>query len=229
MWEQGGLMGYRTAHPPSMTDSPQVAARPVSGPEERFPSSDLLLRLERIEQSLRSLGRTIPIGQEGSAAPLAEAGESRTPVGQPLIDRIIEGIPAGGMGDMGYVPTDVLIQPRASYQNLIQRVIRETAEAGQVVFVAHGASIPLAGMSGLLRVLVTASTTVRAERLTGGSNMGEREARRAVQVSDRERQNFFRSFYNLRQELPIHYDLVVNTDRLDVPEAARLIATAAQG
>ena len=148
---------------------------------------------------------------------------------QPLIDRIIEGIPAGGMGDMGYVPTDVLIQPRASYQNLIQRVIRETAEAGQVVFVAHGASIPLAGMSGLLRVLVTASTTVRAERLTGGSNMGEREARRAVQVSDRERQNFFRSFYNLRQELPIHYDLVVNTDRLDVPEAARLIATAAQG
>ena len=96
-------------------------------------------------------------------------------------------------------------------------------------FVAHGASIPLAGMSGLLRVLVTASATVRAERLMGVSNQGEREVKKAIQDSDRERQNFFRSFYNLRQELPTHYDLVVNTDRLDLPGAARLIVTAAKG
>lgn len=145
---------------------------------------------------------------------------------QSLIGRVIEGMLTGGMAEMGHIPNDVL---RTSYQNLIQQVILETAERGQVVFVAHGASIPLAGLSGLLRVLVTASATVRAERLMGVSNMGEREAKRAVQDSDREREDFFRRFYNLRQELPIHYDLVVNTDRLDVPRAARLIMTAAKG
>ena len=150
-----------------------------------------------------------------------------------LIERVCEGMATGGGGmlEMGYIPNDVVTGPRVrtSYQNLIQQVILETAETGQVVFLAHGSSIPLAGMSGLLRVLVTASAPVRAERLMGASEMGEREATRAVQDSDRERQNFFRRFYNIRRELPIHYDLVVNTDRLDLPWAARLIVTAAKG
>ena len=36
-----------------------------------------------------------------------------------------------------------------------------------------------------------------------------------------------KSFYGIDRELPIHYDLVVNTDRLSATSAAALISEAA--
>ena len=59
--------------------------------------------------------------------------------------------------------------------------------------------------------------------------MGEAEARKAVDESDRQRRGYLRRFYDLRQELPTHYDLVVNTDVLTPPLAARLVLAAARG
>jgi len=60
------------------------------------------------------------------------------------------------------------------------------------------------------------------------TDVGEPQASKAIRDSDRERQNFFRRFYNLRQELPTQYDLVVNTDRFTVPEAVKLIVAASK-
>jgi cytidylate kinase len=116
-----------------------------------------------------------------------------------------------------------------AYEGLFERVIRETANRGDVVIVAHGASIPLADTSGLLRVLVTASPRVRAERLAGEANLKASEARKAIAESDRQRREYLRRFYNVRQELPTHYDLVVNTDVLTLPQAAQLVVSAAKG
>ena len=70
------------------------------------------------------------------------------------------------------------------YRDWIERVIRNTARRGQVVIVAHGSSIPLAGMSGLLRVLVTASLDTRVERLTGTDDHDEQQAQKAIEDSD---------------------------------------------
>ena len=108
-------------------------------------------------------------------------------------------------------------------------MVQDTAREGKVDFVAHGTSITLASMSRNLRVLITASPEVRSERLMGADGLNQRQARKAIQDSDRERQNFFRRFSNLRQELPTHYDLVVNTERLTVTEAAQLVVLAAKG
>ena len=165
----------------------------------------------------------------------AQAGVSPEIVGEvehsrPLLDRILGAmvhISADGISSFEGAPV-VASESLAHYQDLIQWVIRETAAAGKVVIVAHGASIPLASMSGHLRVLVTASPTVRAERLMHMSDLKERQAKKAIQDSDRERRDFFRRFYKLRQELPTHYDLVINTDRLTKPAAASLIVGAAK-
>jgi hypothetical protein len=65
---------------------------------------------------------------------------------------------------------------------------------------------------------------------TGGSRgagNSERQATREIQHSDRERQSFFKRFHNLDEELPTHYDLVVNTDVLSSEASARIIAHAA--
>ncbi len=88
--------------------------------------------------------------------------------------------------------------------------------------------MPLSGVSGVLRVLVTASPEVRAERLAREADLDGPRARMAIKESDRQRREFLRRFYSLDRELPTHYDLVVNTDVLTVPLATRLIVSAAR-
>jgi cytidylate kinase len=116
-----------------------------------------------------------------------------------------------------------------AYQGLFEEVIRETANRGNVVIVSHGASMPLAGMSGLLRVLVTASPRVRAERLGREAKVEAAVAKKTIAESDRQRKEYLRRFYNVRQELPTHYDLVINTDVLTQSQAAKLVVSAAKG
>src|SRR5574341_2191786 len=79
-----------------------------------------------------------------------------------LIDRILKymGSAQGDPGFGAYIPQAV--STSESYEGLIISVIRETAAAGNVVILAHGASFPLAGTDGLIRVLVTGSRETRA-------------------------------------------------------------------
>lgn len=115
-----------------------------------------------------------------------------------------------------------------SYEALIVDVIRETADQGSVVIVAHGASIPLAGRPDLLRVMVTASRDVRAARIHANSSESLAKAVMDIDESDKARADYFRRFYHVDHEQSIHYDLVVSTDVLDVSSAAGLILRLAR-
>jgi len=112
------------------------------------------------------------------------------------------------------------------YRDLIQQAIHETATKGKVVIVAHAASIALAGQPDVLRVLITASPEVRASRLAEESGLQAPEANRLVREGDRARADYLRRFYGLKQELPTHYDVVVNTDELPPDDAAALVLVA---
>ena len=46
--------------------------------------------------------------------------------------------------------------------------------------------------------------------------------------SDRERTDYFKRFYDLTEELPTHYDLVVNTEALTPEQAVSAIVAAAE-
>jgi cytidylate kinase len=52
------------------------------------------------------------------------------------------------------------------------------------------------------------------------------EATRFIKKSDAGRVDYLKRFYGVSVELPIHYDLVINTDALSVEQAAALIAQA---
>lgn len=116
----------------------------------------------------------------------------------------------------------------ARYQNLIREVIWETARWGNVVLVAHGAGIYLAGVQGLLRVFITALPETRADRLAAEERLSTQAARKRIDHTDRERKAFLQRFYEIRQELPTHYDLVVNTDVLSPAAAVQAIVSTAQ-
>jgi cytidylate kinase len=145
-----------------------------------------------------------------------------------LIERIVESL--GKMpftGETMAFSPPVLVEPPVAYTGLIEEVLREAAAQGDVVIVGHGASIPLAGTSGLLRVLVTAPAATRISRLAEVEGMDAGKARKAVKHSDDERRSYLRRFYNVDEERPDLYDLVVSTESVTYEAAARTIVAAA--
>jgi cytidylate kinase len=117
-----------------------------------------------------------------------------------------------------YVTVDSRTQ---SLRNLIREAIDETAAEGNVVIVAHAASHSLAAQPGVLRVLITGSPEQRAQR--------QNSSRDAVAESDKARAAYLRRFYGIESELPTHYDLVINTDKLSAEQATDLIVAVASG
>jgi cytidylate kinase len=125
------------------------------------------------------------------------------------------------------VPPESLLDLTDDYRRLIVDVIRETADQGDVVIVAHAASVALADHPGVLRVLVTAPQDVRVREVAAASALDDRAARKLVKDSDAGRASYFKRFHGLDHELPAQYDLVVNTERFTPDAAAALITEAA--
>jgi hypothetical protein len=113
-------------------------------------------------------------------------------------------------------------------RSLIKGAIAEGAAEGGVVIVAHAAAIALAGDERALRVLVTASPEVRMQRLAEQQGLDLDEAKKSIKSSDRGRAAYLKHFYGIDRELPVHYDLVFNTDRLSSTSTATLISEAAR-
>jgi cytidylate kinase len=147
--------------------------------------------------------------------------------------RIVEGLGTSGMG-AGYAMAPPEAAGRAQpasdeLRGLIRSVIEDTAAAGGVVIVAHAASHALGERGDVLRVLVTASPQTRAGRLAAALGVNDKEAARAVKQSDAGRADYLKRFYGVGDELPTHYDIVVNTDKLAAEDAAAVIVHAAAG
>jgi hypothetical protein len=160
--------------------------------------------------------------------------EHRQPVLQRLLDKLAAAYElAGPMTLATGVPIDAFVPApgarRATPDDLralIRAAIHEVAKAGQAVIVAHAASMALAGTESVLRVLVTASADTRARRLATAGDIGAADAAQAVTASDRERRDYFQRFYGIKDELPTHYDLLINTDVLTAAHAAEIILAA---
>jgi cytidylate kinase len=150
-----------------------------------------------------------------------------------LIGRFVESLGAGGMaataGGAYWIPDDSAARGRSQdFRALIREAVLETATLGDVVILAHAASMALGGRDDVLRVLVTASEQTRAWRLAENTDMDEADAAKAVSRSDVARADYLKRFYGVDHELPTHYDLLLNTDALGLDVAARLVIHAAR-
>jgi cytidylate kinase len=112
-------------------------------------------------------------------------------------------------------------------RDLIRTAIEETADRGSAVIVAHAASHALAARDDVLRILVTASHDTRVSRVAAEQELSEKDAADAVDRSDAGRSDYLKRFYGEKAELPSHYDVVVNTDRVSPDDAVSLVALAA--
>jgi cytidylate kinase len=94
--------------------------------------------------------------------------------------------------------------------------------------VAHAASHAVTPGPEAVRVLVTASPTTRARRLGGERGLDDARAARDVKDSDAGRRDYLKRFYDVDEEIPTHYDIVVNTDVLTPERAAEVVSQAAK-
>jgi hypothetical protein len=168
--------------------------------------------------------------REAGVSPKAVADVERR---QSLVARLLDGLgevaPAGAAGYAGF--TAITEDPgpdRDALRGLIRSVLWERAERGNAVIVAHAASLALATHPDVLRALITASPETRARRLAEARNIAQAEAKKLIARGDANRADYLKRFYGASTELPTHYDIVLNTDRIAPEDAAALILTAAR-
>jgi CMP/dCMP kinase len=166
----------------------------------------------------------------GGISPADVADEERR---KSLATRILGSISEGGGSAValgGALPFVLEDGPSGNeIRVLIREAIEQTAARGDVVITAHAASHALERGAGTLRVLVIASPRTRARRVGEQLGVDAAKAERAVKAADAGRRDYLKRFYDVAEELPTHYDLVVNTDDISVEEAAALVTHVAEG
>src|SRR6266536_1630511 len=129
-----------------------------------------------------------------------------------LLARLVAGIGRFGVAGAGIGAVTIRqvseLKRSDDFRTLILDAIRETAEEGD-------------------RVLVTAPPQARTLRLADAEGIDEAEAAKFVQSSDDRRADYIKRFHGIDQEVPTHYDLVINTERLSLDEAADIVVRAA--
>ena len=168
----------------------------------------------------------VQVAEKAGVSPETVAKAESTPA---LIERILDAMARTPPVTETMAIPPILEEPPVVYEGLIEQVVRETAAGGDVVIVGHGASMPLAGTPGLLRVLVTAPGPVRAARLARAQGMDDGKAQKAVKHSDGQRRSYLKRFYGVGDESPERYDIVVNTETMTLEAAARAIIAALAG
>jgi cytidylate kinase len=167
---------------------------------------------------------------------LVAAVEQRQRLLRGLIDKLAVAREFVGPATLAVgLPLAAALPERQSYRAkpeelrlLIQAAIQEIAREGSAVIVAHAGSMTLATRTDVVRVLITASVETRAFRVGAARGLAAEAANAAVANGDRSRQDYLRRFHKITQELPTHYDLVLNTDVLTAAQATEVIVCAAR-
>ncbi len=113
-----------------------------------------------------------------------------------------------------------------AYQKQVERIIRELADAGNVVIVGRGGQVVLRGRPDVLHVRVVAPLELRLSWLQQERNLSREAAMAWMETSSRSRARYVRRSYHLDINDPSLYHLIVNTGLLPLDRAAALIIQA---
>jgi cytidylate kinase len=117
----------------------------------------------------------------------------------------------------------IFSQPMTSYIQVVEQIIRDLANQGNVLIVGRGGQMILRGRDDTLHVHIIAPFDQRVETLMEREDISRREARARVSASDRARSEYMRRYYHVQWSDPTLYDLVINTDKIDPLTGTELI------
>jgi cytidylate kinase len=159
-------------------------------------------------------------GEAGIQAHVVADVEQRKSVVDRVISQLMSGAAAAPASGGSKLSSE-------NMRGVIRGVIEDIAERGNAVIVSHAASHALGYRSDTLRILVTANPDTRRDRIMTARGVNQKEAEKRVARGDANRADYIKRFYGVAAELPTHYDVVVNTDRLSADQAVDLVVRAA--
>lgn len=104
--------------------------------------------------------------------------------------------------------------------------IREIAASGNVIIAGRGANMILANDPGVLHVGLTSRKTKRIERIMERVSLDHAEAEKYTTENDKARNAYFQRYFKVHPEELRNYHMMVNTDWLDIDQAADLVIAA---
>lgn len=113
------------------------------------------------------------------------------------------------------------------YVDRMQAVIYEIARKGDALFFGRGSMSLLHSFNCALHVLVIGSLEKRIERVMEESRVGREIAEKMIHRSDHDKRAFFRFAFAEDWLNPDLYDLILNTDKLDIAAPTKMIIDAA--
>lgn len=126
--------------------------------------------------------------------------------------------------------TDELLGLHPPEWSMVQKITETAlhlANAGHVILVGWGTSFITAHMSNVFHARLIAPLSSRIERVGRVEKLSPQAAARFVRERDRGRRRYARAYFRATRNDQM-YHLVVNTERIPCPAAARLIAEQAQ-
>lgn len=124
---------------------------------------------------------------------------------------------------------DELFGLRPSSWTLVRKTadtILHLAEIGNVIVIGRGANIITDRFADALHVRLVGSVRRRIEHIEEYRHLDPQAATEYVRRMDQGRKRYVTKYYEKDIDDPLLYHLVINTDRVSYPEAARLIADA---
>lgn len=113
------------------------------------------------------------------------------------------------------------------YPDLMEWVVYEVARRGRGVILMLGSHLFLRKFSTVLNVLLCASECCRVEHLIQRHRLRQDAAEKLIRKCECERKSFLRYLGQMDCNDPSLHNLVINTGKMDIDEAAELILKAA--
>ena len=149
-----------------------------------------------------------------------------------LLGRVAEALETSysfGDGMAGaYLPVGQIPLDDHRYLEALETVIKEVVRnrSKPLVILGRGSQFILKDYSETLHVLVVAPLEVRVKRLMQRLNLDPEAARQEITRYDNSLRKFFKRYFKVEPEEPVHYDLVINTGRCNFQAAASVVVDA---
>jgi cytidylate kinase len=108
----------------------------------------------------------------------------------------------------------------------LKSVFRELVKSDSIVINGRGSQFLLKDYPRVLHVLIVSPLETRVKRVMASLGLDEKAARNRIARYDNSRHRFIKKYFKAELEDPIHYDLVINTDRVSIEAATTMIVRA---
>ncbi len=149
--------------------------------------------------------------------------------GEPYFSAGMEYLPSEEYSDLAQEPVTAAQRLNEErFMEVTSTVIRDLAEAGDVVIIGRGSNLILKDMPGALHVGLVTPPELRIRTIVERENLSWKEAEKYVTDTEKARVLYYKKFFKMDPATPHMYHLVLNTEILDTDASADIVATAAR-